>query len=157
MKRIMTILAGLALVAGVTAALAWEGGPAPGPGILAALVEMQVTAPQKRELAGILASHQEELFADLDQLAAARGRLGRVLIADQPSAEEARAAVADLSLAGEQLTGLLCTLLPQLRAVLTPAQREILVRHRDQLLDGLAARGQKRRQLLQSWIAQNQP
>lgn len=155
MRRKITLAAALfALVLVSTAA--WSGAPGgDGPGLMRMLTELDLSAAQKREVAGILKANRDSTKALRDSVKSARDAL-RGIMAKTPGDEAAvrtgAKAVAD---AAVELAVARGRVKAAIDAVLTPGQREKRDALRQELREKWKSRLSERQGELDAWIESN--
>ena len=160
MRRKFTLAAALCAVLLLSAA-AWSGatggdGPAgKGPGLVRMLQKLDLSAAQKREVAGILKANRDTTKALRDSVKAARESLGGVMAktpGDEAAVRAGARAVAD---AAVELVVARGRVKAAMDAVLTPEQRAKRDALREALRDKWKDRRLERQGELDAWIESN--
>ena len=144
------------------ATVAWSGAPGgdglagKGPGLVRMLTELDLSAAQKREVAGILKANRDSTKALRDTVKSAMDAL-RGVMAKTPGDEAAvRAGAKAVADAAVELAVARGRVKAAIDAVLTPGQREKRDALREQLRGKWKTRLSERQGELDAWIENNQ-
>ena len=157
MRRTIVSGAVLALVVVFAGAAGWAAmreGPRGGPGGLArALIRLDLSAEQKRGIAGILKAHREEIRRLMEEGAAARKNVAGAVDAPRFDDASVREAVRRASGVAEEAAVLRARIRSEVAGVLTPEQARTLSEMRAAAREGLGGRSARISGFIDEWIA----
>jgi Spy/CpxP family protein refolding chaperone len=119
------------------------------------LAQLNLTATQKQEIAGILKQHREEAQELRNNMFKARTALMEAITATDSTESAVREAARKAAETGEQLAVLRAKIYGQIRELLTPEQQETLLKVKADFTLRMKERMGHRIQRMDQWIEEN--